>query len=105
MQGWSKPMSPEAVVLADIHDLWTDDKSPPYPRPWNKPKSTAVGRGTRLTPEQFHERWAELSERAELRRLASLAPDSLVGASGHDQGDDPSDDGPAEQQVDPEDGA
>lgn len=105
MQGWKRPMSAEAVVLADLFDLWSDANAKPYPRPWDQPKSTTVGKGTKLTPEQFRERWQELAERAELRRLASLSPDGLVGAGGHDEGDDPSDDGPAEQQVDPEDRA
>lgn len=96
MQGWSQPISAEAVVLADLFDLWSDDNTDPYPRPWNKPKSTVIGRGTRLTPAEFRERWKVLSEAAELRRLASLTPDGLVGAGGHDEGDDPSHDRPTE---------
>ena len=65
-------MSAEAQVMADLYDLWADENADPYPRPWSQPKTQVFGKGTRLTPEEFHERWRELSERAELKRLRSL---------------------------------
>lgn len=73
VNGWDYPFSREATVLADIFDLWTSKDAKEYPRPWNQPKSTAIGAGTSLTPAEYHKRWKELSEKAEARRLASLA--------------------------------
>ncbi len=72
LNGWDYPISAEAMVLADLFDLWTTQDSEPYSRPWPRPDSTVLGKGTRLTPAEFRSRWKELSENAERRRLASL---------------------------------
>lgn len=96
-------MSPESVILADLYDLWTAKNAKPYPRPWNRPKPTTVG--TPLTVAEYRERLRELAEADEDRLLMSVSTDGLMGTGGHHQGNDPANQGPAEQQVDPEDGA
>lgn len=104
LAGWQYPATREAVALADLFDAFAKanfKKAEPYPRPWEtKPKGRTVGKGTALSPEEFHRLWAE-----KVALASGSSPDGLVGAGGHDEGDDPSDDGPAEQQVDPEDRA
>ncbi len=75
INGWDYPMSAEAIVLADLFDLWTTADAAPYKRPWPPPGSKALGKGTQLTPAEFKSRWKELSEKAEQRRLASAPQD------------------------------
>lgn len=104
LAGWGYPVSREAMAVADLFDAFARanyKKFEPYPRPWEtKPKGRTVGKGTALTPAEFHAQWS-----AKVRELSVGPSDGLVGAGGHDEGDDPPDDGPAEQQVDPEDRA
>lgn len=63
LAGWEYPASREAIALADLFDAFTKanyKKSEPYPRPWEtKPKGRTVGKGTALTPEEFHRAWNE----------------------------------------------
>lgn len=99
---WEYPVSRNALAVADLFDAFARanfKQSEPYPRPWEtKPKGRTVGKGTALTPAEFHAVWS-----AKVRKLSVRSADGLMGAGSHDEGDDPSDDGPAEHQVDPED--
>lgn len=64
---WPRPISYEAMTLADLYDLLMavnkDPKKPavPYPRPWDvAPK--AIGAGTSMTPEQYRALRAEVEK-------------------------------------------
>lgn len=62
---WPRPISYEAITLADLFDLlMAVNKDPkktaaPYPRPWDeKPK----GMGTAMSPEQYRALRAEVEK-------------------------------------------
>lgn len=66
IEGWPRPVTHEEVALAAIFGLWA---SKPYPMPWDKPKSTVVGRGGGMRPDEFRQRWNELAAHAERERI------------------------------------
>ncbi|WP_269304930.1 hypothetical protein [Aeromicrobium sp. HA] len=61
--GWEYPLSREAAALADLFDAFAKanyKKVVPYPRPWSTgPRGRTVGKGTAMTPEEFHAAWAK----------------------------------------------
>lgn len=67
LAGWDRPASAEEVATAALFNIWADRT---YPMPWDKPKSTVVGRGEGMAPSEFKDRWRELAEQAERARLA-----------------------------------
>lgn len=67
LAGLAMPVSLEAIVLADLFDLQMAravKRPEPYRRPWiaRRKPSRRIGQGTRLTPADFHARWAELTD-------------------------------------------
>lgn len=68
--GLSEPVSLEARVLADLWDLVmgaaAGKKATPYKRPWTPAPKRATRRvkpNARLSKDDFHARWAQLTTR------------------------------------------
>jgi len=57
VSGWKYALSAESIVLRDLYDLQhqskTTKKPKPYPRPWDT-ATQAIGKGTSMTPEEYH---------------------------------------------------
>lgn len=71
---WERPVGAGEQILADLFDLLANahfKKAQPYPRWWVKKATITVGKGTRLTPEQFRTQWAERAALAEAARMAA----------------------------------